>query len=446
MKLYSTLSGKTEEFKPIKKNEVGIYYCGMTLQEAPHVGHIRAALTSDILHRYLIYKGYKVNLIVNFTDIDDKVIVKAKEEGRDYREVAARFEEEYLNAVEKMNIKEPSFYPRATQHIEEIIEMVEKLIDRGYGYEKDGNVFYRVRKFKDYGKLSGKKVEDLSSGARVAVDEKKEDPLDFTLWKAAKKGEPFWYSPWGKGRPGWHIECSAMATHYLGDTIDVHGGGSDLIFPHHENEIAQSEGATGEKFANYWVHNEMLNIKREKMSKSLNNFIPINELMESYDPNVIRLYLLQAHYRKQLNYNRDTLKHASSGWERIKTFMQKTENLEGMTMGKYLDEFENRMDDDLDTPGAIALVFEIIHRANEEDSERAGSYRRTIKIILDNLGFKYERKKGMEVEKLMEKILKVRGELRENGEFEIADRIREVLKEADIVIEDKENRTEWRMK
>lgn len=446
MYLYDTLTREKKEFKPIKKGEVGIYYCGMTLQEAPHVGHMRAALTSDILSRYLQYKGYKVKLLVNFTDIDDKVLESAKLEGKDYREVASFYEEEYLKASKNLNIQEPTLYPRATQHIKEIIELAEKLVGKGYGYKVDGDVFFRVRKFKPYGKLSGKKLDELHSGARIRVDEKKEDPLDFSLWKAAKPDEPYWLSPWGKGRPGWHIECSAMSTHYLGETIDIHGGGDDLIFPHHENEIAQTEAATGKPFANYWIHNAMLTIKDEKMSKSLQNFVPINELLSEFDPNAVRLYLLQAHYRRQLNYSREMLKQAASGWEHIKIFLERSKGYKSNPIASYLEEFEQSMDDDLGTSGAIALAFNLISEANEVSKDDIGDYRETILMILNTLGFQIEQEVSIALGEVLEKILILRNDLRNEGSYEIADKIRAVLLEAGIAIEDTKDGSIWRIK
>lgn len=445
MVLYNTLSGQKGRFEPKQEGKVTIYYCGMTLQESPHIGHIRAALTSDILNRYLKYLGYKVDLIVNFTDIDDKVIVKAEEEGKDYREIASYYEEEYRKVVRRLNIMEPNFYPRATQHIEEIINLVAKLEDKGFAYEKDGDVFFKVRKFKDYGKLSGKKLEDLRSGARIKVNEKKEDPLDFVLWKRAKASEPYWLSPWGKGRPGWHIECSAMATHYLGETIDIHGGGSDLIFPHHENEIAQSEAATGKPFARFWVHNEMLNIKGEKMSKSLQNFIPIKDLLESFSPNVIRLYLLQSHYRNPVNYNPQMLKQALAGWDRIKNFFKISEGKKGKLFPEFIESFESKMNEDLGTPGAIALAFDIVNKGLKADKEEIGSYRKTLSVILRNLGFELE-KRERELKPVIEEILKLRSALREEGNYEIADRIRAVLGKAGLLIQDNQKGSSWRLK
>ena len=443
MKLYNTLSRKKENFKPLKEKEVSIYYCGMTLQESPHIGHIRAALTSDILHRFLKYLGYNVKLIVNFTDIDDKVIVKAEEEGKDYREIAAYFEDEYRGVTSRLNILPPCFYPRATQHIEEIINLVKRLENKGYAYEKDGDVFFSVRKFKDYGKLSGKKVEDLRSGARIEVNESKKDPLDFVLWKKAKSSEPSWLSPWGKGRPGWHIECSAMANYYLGETIDIHGGGSDLIFPHHENEIAQSETATGKEFANFWVHNEMLNIKGEKMSKSLLNFIPIKDLLEEFDPNVVRLYLLQAHYRSPIDYNTDMLNQAVSGWEKIINFLNISKGQKGELFPEIIEGFENKMNDDLGTPGAIALAFDMVNRGLKADEKDIGSYRETLVFLLNTLGFSFGEEEK-ELGSAVEEIVKLRNDLRDEGNYNMADRIRDVLKKGGVLIQDGPEGSIWR--
>jgi cysteinyl-tRNA synthetase len=445
MKLYNTLSRQKEDFKPLKGKEVSMYYCGMTLQESPHIGHIRAALTSDIINRYLRYLGYDINLIVNFTDIDDKVIVKAEKEGKDYREIAAYFENEYKNVITRLNILKPAFYPRATQHIEEIINLVQRLEMKRFAYQKDGDVFFSVRKFKDYGKLSRKKVEDLRSGSRIEVNQKKEDPLDFVLWKKAKTSEPSWLSPWGKGRPGWHIECSAMASYYLGDTIDIHGGGSDLIFPHHENEIAQSETATGKAFAKFWVHNEMLNIKGEKMSKSLSNFVPIRDLLDVYDPNAIRLYILQAHYRNPIDYNTDMLKQAASGWEKIMNFLNISKGMKGKLFANVIEEFESKMNDDIGTPGALALAFDIVNKGLKADKEDMGSFRETLTFLLTHLGFDFGEDK-QELGPAVEEIVKLRNDLRDEGNYDMADRIRTVLEKSGILIQDNPEGSIWRLK
>ncbi|MEO0292920.1 MAG: cysteine--tRNA ligase [candidate division WOR-3 bacterium] len=441
MRLYNTLSKKKEDFVPLVKDTVTIYYCGMTLQESPHIGHVRAVLTADILHRYLKYLGYNVKLIVNFTDIDDKVIRKAKEERKDYREIASYYETEYREVTRALNILEPSFSPRATQHIEEIIKLIENLEKKGFAYQKDGDVFFRVRKFKDYGKLSGKKIDELRSGVRIEVNEKKEDPLDFALWKKGEPSEPFWFSPWGKGRPGWHIECSSMAIHYLGETIDIHGGGTDLIFPHHENEIAQSESATGKPFARFWIHNGMLNIKGEKMSKSLFNFIPIKDLLREYDPNVIRLYLLQAHYRNPIDYAPELLQQAASAWEKIINFLKISEGRKGNLIPEIIKAFEERMNDDLGTPEAIALMFNLINEGLKEE-EKIGSYRETLFLILQVLGFKPIEKETA-LKPLIDEILTLRKELRKEGNYKVADQIREVLLKIGIIVQDDKEGSRW---
>ncbi len=433
--IFNTLTGKKEVFEPVEKGKVKIYFCGMTLQESPHIGHMRAFITADIIHRYFKFLNYDVVFITNFTDIDDKVIDKSKEEGLDYRMITSRYEAEFREACEWLNILKATFYPRATQHIEEIIKLIERLINKGFAYVVDGDVYFRVRKFKDYGKLSKKVIDDLKEGARVKIDEKKEDPLDFALWKATKEGEPFWISPWGEGRPGWHIECSSMSMHYLGETFDIHGGGDDLIFPHHENEIAQSEGATGKTFARYWVHNAMLTIKGEKMSKSLKNFVPILEMKERFSPNDIRLFLLSSHYRTQLDYSEELLDNAKRGFERISNFLESTEVI-GDVSEKTKDIFIKSMNDDFNTPEVIGYLFELIKEGNKtDDKELKARLKKDVLFILENLGFRIEKKKE-NYDEVLNVILKIRNFLRAKKNFEIADLIREELKNAGFIIED----------
>ncbi|MEO0096454.1 MAG: cysteine--tRNA ligase, partial [candidate division WOR-3 bacterium] len=320
LKLYNTLTGSLEEFKP-QSDVVRIYSCGLTVQGPPHVGHIRASMTRDILRRWLEFLGYKVRSIENFTDVDDKIIAKQKEFNTDWRMIAEENIQKYINLCDSLNIMKPHYYPRASQHIEEIIDLIQRLIEKGFAYEKSGDVYYRVRKFSDYGKLSKKSIDELLSGARIEPTELKEDPLDFALWKAAKPDEPYWLSPWGKGRPGWHIECSAMSMHYLGESFDIHTGGEDLIFPHHENEIAQSEGATGKEFVHYWLHNGMVNITGEKMSKSTGRYFLMEDIVKDFSPNVIRLFLLKTHYRSPIEFSKERLEEAKSAFERIQTFI-----------------------------------------------------------------------------------------------------------------------------
>ena len=444
MRLFNTLQGKKQEFVPLKKGKVGIYFCGMTLQESPHVGHMRAIISADILHRYLLYKGYDVTLLINFTDIDDKVIEKSFEEGIDYREITARYEEEFLEASNWLNILPATVYPRATQHIQEIIELIQRIIEKGYAYEVDGNVYFSVKKFKDYGKLSGKNIDQLRSGARVDIDEKKRDPLDFSLWKKAKKGEPYWLSPWGKGRPGWHIECSSISMHYLGETFDIHGGGNDLIFPHHENEIAQSESATGKPFAKYWIHNGMLTLRGDKMSKSLKNFVPILDMKGSISPNAIRYYILGTHYRSPLEYNDKIINQAKNGWERIKVFLSSVPDSDNKVLQETRDKFEEYMDDDLNTPKVLGYIFELIKEANKSDSETNKSkIKSNVVFLLEGLGFKIESEK-LDYAPFVELLLEVREELRKKGMYEFSDKIREGLEKRGVKIEDTPSGTRWR--
>ncbi|MGD9380749.1 MAG: cysteine--tRNA ligase, partial [candidate division WOR-3 bacterium] len=328
LRLHNTLTGKTEDFVPLAET-VRIYTCGLTVQSEPHVGHIRAALVRDILMRWLKFSGYKVMALENFTDVDDKIIEKQKELKKDWRVIAQEHIDTYLEACDRLNIERASFYPKASQHIEEIINLVELLVKKGFAYEKKGDVYFRVRKFPDYGKLSKKSIDDLMAGARIAPTESKDDPLDFALWKAAKKDEPYWLSPWGKGRPGWHIECSAMSMRYLGETFDIHTGGEDLVFPHHENEIAQSVAATGKPFARYWLHNGWVTLTGEKMSKSTGHYSPIEEVLDKYSANVVRMFMLKTHYRKQLAYNDERLDEARAALTTIRTYLDNAANKYG---------------------------------------------------------------------------------------------------------------------
>lgn len=370
--LYNTLTRKQEEFKALG-DEVRIYTCGLTVQSEPHVGHIRAALVRDILMRWLGYLGYKVMALENFTDVDDKIIEKQKELGLDWRMIAQKHIDTYLWACDKLHIQRAAFYPRASQHIEEIIELVEKLIQKGFAYEKEGDVYFRVRKFPDYGRLSKKSIDDLMAGARIEPAEAKDDPLDFALWKAAKPGEPYWLSPWGKGRPGWHIECSAMSMRYLGETFDIHTGGEDLVFPHHENEIAQSIAATGKPFARYWLHNGWVTLTGEKMSKSTGHYSPIREVLENYSPNVVRLFMLKTHYRKQLEYAQARLDEARAAYATIRTFLDRYGEIPAVPKPLMLDEFTSAMDDDLNTSKALGVIYELINKGYQTDDTKCAA-------------------------------------------------------------------------
>lgn len=386
LRLYNTLTKELEDFVPKKKDMVGVYTCGLTVQGPPHVGHIRAALNRDILVRWLEHSGYKdtVTSIENFTDIDDKVIEKQKEYNKDWRRIAEQHIDKYLWACDELNIKRASFYPRASQHIEEIITLVKRLIDRGYAYEKQGDVYFRVRKYRDYGKLSKKSIDELMSGARIAPTEAKDDPLDFALWKAAKPGEPYWESPWGKGRPGWHIECSAMSMHYLGESFDIHTGGEDLIFPHHENEIAQSRAATGEDYARFWLHNGWVLLGGEKMAKSTGHYFLIEDVLKDYAPNVIRLFLIKTQYRNQIEFSRERLDEARAAYLRILAYIKEFRELTEMEAPLLRDTFTEAMNDDLNTPGALAVIFDLVNRGYEEENPRIKD---SIRYYLTILGF-----------------------------------------------------------
>ncbi|MEO0131569.1 MAG: cysteine--tRNA ligase [candidate division WOR-3 bacterium] len=452
--LTNTLSGQREEFI-CEKEPVTMYICGMTVQGPPHVGHLRAYVVADILIRYLKYLGYTLRVIQNFTDIDDKIIERAGKEKRDYRIIAQENIDEYFKVADKMNITRASFYPLATQHIQEIIELIQRLLNKGFAYTSGGDVYFSVEKFKDYGKLSKKRVDDLVAGARVEVRKDKKSALDFALWKEAKPGEPYFYSPWGKGRPGWHIECSAMAMTYLGETIDFHLGGEDLIFPHHENEIVQSEAATGKRFVRYWIHNAMLNLRGEKMSKSTYHFITAKELLEKYHPNVIRLYFLKSHYRSPQEFDFELLDENKNAYLRIEDFLAQAEEL-GVTgtedvANEVREKFQNAMNDDLNTPRVIAMLFEAVKDGfsalNQKNQVVVNSKYNEILFYLNQLGFiseKLHRMLGADLpksleSKALEKILQARSLARQKKEYEIADLIRGGLENMGLVLEDTEN-------
>lgn len=376
LKIYNTMGRKLEEFKPLREGKVGMYVCGVTVYDNCHIGHARSAVAFDIIYRYLKYKGYDVVFVKNFTDVDDKIINRANEEGLGFSEVANKYIDEYYKDMSKLNIAKPEFEPKATEHIKEIIDLVKRLQQKGYAYEVDGDVYYRVDRFKEYGKLSGKNIDELKSGARVDVNDKKENPLDFALWKKSKENEPKWDSPWGEGRPGWHIECSAMSMKYLGESFDIHGGGEDLIFPHHENEIAQSEAATGKPFAKYWIHNGFVRINKEKMSKSLGNFFTIKDILKKYDGQTLRYFLLLTHYRSPIDFSFEGLDAAKEALNRYYNFIQRLEETDFDKKGKLdeqlkqrldslLERFEEAMDDDFNAPKAIGEVFSTIKAFNQ---------------------------------------------------------------------------------
>ena len=464
LKIYNTLTRKVEEFKPLRENTVYIYWCGQTVYDSPHLGHARTYLVADMIRRWLKYRGYSVFYVENITDIDDKIIRRANELGISYKELAEKYIRELEEVMSKLGIH-VDYRPRATEHIPEMIQLIKKLFDRGYAYEIDDGVYFDVSKFKEYGKLSGQKFEDLVKH-RIEPNPNKRNPGDFALWKKQKPGEPAWDSPWGKGRPGWHIECSAMAMRYLGETFDIHGGGADLIFPHHENEIAQSEAATEKPFARYWIHVGLLQIRGEKMAKSLGNIIPIKKALERWKPEVIRLYLLSTHYRKPFEFSEKGLEDAAKNLQKLyntieRLYRESEENIQTRDQDKILrllndsiKRFEDFMDDDFNSAGALSVLFELASELNRYLDEKGKLDR---KIALKAIGVM--RKMGwvfgilqsrMEIErdflnKLMDIVIEVRSELRKRKEYELADKIRERLKEIGIQLEDIKDKTIWRM-
>ena len=477
LKVYNTLTRRKEEFVPLEKGKVKIYVCGVTLYDELHLGHARAAIVFDVVVRYLRHKNYEVNYVTNFTDVDDKMIARAKALKTSVFDLAKRFSADYFRQMKILQVERADHYPRATEHIKEIIELIKRLEEKGLAYCRDGDVFFRVRKFPSYGRLSGQSLENLAAGARIEINENKEDPLDFALWKKAKEGEPSWDSPWGKGRPGWHIECSAMAMKYLGESIDIHGGGRDLIFPHHENEIAQSEAATGKQFARYWMHNGLITLKGQKMSKSVGNVFTLSEALKKYSPEVIRYFFLSAHYRTPLEYDENSLKEAASSLERVYNLFERIRELrespkksfseelqrEREDLSKYLNEVEERftfaMDDDFNTPSVLAIIFEGIKKANlllqKEELLDEASYQllldlekkiRSIGKILGLFQHQERERLGERERRLIELLVKVRSKLREKKDWPLADEIRKELNELRIELEDKKDRTVWKAK
>lgn len=461
MKLYNTLSRKKEEFVPVEEGKVRMYVCGPTVYNYIHIGNARPMIVFDTVRRYFEYKGYDVNYVSNFTDVDDKIIKKANEEGVPASVISERYIKEARTDMEGLNVKEATTHPKATEEIDGMIEMIQTLIDKGFAYEVNGTVYYRTRKFEGYGKLSKKNLDDLSAGIRIAVSDEKEDPMDFVLWKPKKEGEPSWPSPWGDGRPGWHIECSVMSKKYLGEEIDIHAGGEDLIFPHHENEIAQSEAANGKPFAKYWLHNGFLNIDNVKMSKSLGNFFTVREISEKYDLQVLRFFMLSAHYRSPLNFSADLMAASKNGLERILTAVERLDDIKGT--GNALSEtekdvlgqvealvkkFEASMDDDFNTADAVSAIFELVKLANihvsgESSEELVESVRSAIKKLCDVLGIITER----EVELLdedIEKLIEERQAARKAKNFARADEIREQLASQGILLEDTREGVKWK--
>lgn len=466
MKIFNTLTRKKEEFVPIEKNKVKMYVCGPTVYNLIHIGNARPMICFDTVRRYLEYKGYDVNYVSNFTDVDDKIIKKAIEEGVTSEEISQRYIAECKKDMEGMNIKPATTHPLATNEISGMIDMIQTLIDKGYAYNVNGTVYYRTRKFEGYGKLSKKNIDDLEAGHRdikVAGEDEKEDPLDFVLWKPKKEGEPSWQSPWSDGRPGWHIECSVMAKKYLADEIDIHAGGEDLVFPHHENEIAQSEAANGVPFSKYWMHNAFLNIDNKKMSKSLGNFFTVRDISNEYDLQVLRFFMLSAHYRNPINFSRELMESAKNGLERIINSvanlkhlsdnakqLQMTEkevqNLEA-TKAMY-DKFEQAMEDDFNTADAISAVFELVKFANmnadgTDTKQYIDELIKKITVLTDVLGLKVEKQEQM-LDADIEALIEERQQARKNRDFARADEIRDELLAKGIVLEDTREGVRWK--
>ena len=466
MKIYNTMSKRKEEFVPLEEGRVKMYVCGPTVYNFIHIGNARPMIAFDTVRRYFEYKGYDVNFVSNFTDVDDKIIKKAIEEGVTADEVSKRYIAECKKDMEGMNIKPATKNPLATEEICGMVDMIQTLIDRGYAYEKNGTVYYRTRKFDGYGKLSHKNLDDLRSGGRallVTGEDEKEDPLDFVLWKPKKEGEPAWESPWSEGRPGWHIECSEMSKKYLGEQIDIHAGGEDLIFPHHENEIAQSEAANGKEFARYWMHNGFLNIDNRKMSKSLGNFFTVREISEKYDLQVLRFFMLSAHYRSPLNFSAELMEAAKNGLERILTaaenlrFLSENAGKSAMTeeekelfskTEEYVSDFERAMDDDFNTADAVAAVFDLVKYINTTaDGARSGEYLDSLyarlRTLTDVLGIIIDKDEEI-IDEEIEAMIEKRQAARKERNFALADQIRDELLAKGIILEDTREGVKWK--
>ena len=487
--IYNTLTGKKEDFVPLQEKKVGMYVCGVTVYDLCHIGHARSAIVFDTIYRYLRYRGYDVTFVRNFTDIDDKIIRRANEEGVDCNTIAGKYIEEFNIDMERLGLEKPSLEPKATEHIPEMIQLISTLIQKGVAYQSGGDIFFSVEKFREYGKLSKRNLEEMQAGARVEIDGKKENPLDFALWKASKPGEPFWESPWGKGRPGWHIECSVMSQKYLGETFDIHGGGRDLTFPHHENEIAQSEAATGKPFVRYWMHNGFVNINKEKMSKSLGNILTIKEILEDWHPEVLRLFFLSHHYRSPVDYAEDSFLESKSGLDRFYHTLNAVQEelkkpaLPGLkkvefsvieNVRKAIESFpfqlEEAMDDDFNTAQALGYFFDLQRSLNSLLDISKGHPTEEIVLILkqglDHFFLKgwifglfredpqnylnQQKKEGLKKLNLTEdEILKFIGERnrsRKEKDYKRADEIRTDLFSKGIVLEDTPSSTNWKLK
>ena len=463
MKIFNTMTRTKEEFKPLEEGKVKMYVCGPTVYNYIHVGNARPFIIFDTLRRYLEYRGYEVTYVQNFTDVDDKIIKRGHEENIPPEEVAKKYIEEYFVDADGLGIKRATVHPQVTNNIEEIIEFVKELEDKGYAYAVNGDVYFDTQKFNDYGKLSGIKQDELEAGSRIEVNDQKRHPMDFVLWKAKKEGEPGWMSPWGEGRPGWHIECSVMSRRYLGDTIDIHAGGQDLKFPHHENEIAQSEARSGKTFSNYWMHNEYININNEKMSKSKGNFFTVRDISKLYDLEIVRLFMLSTHYRNPINFSDEILNQSKAGLERlynakerlefiISKLSDNAENTEELKLEEELNSFRQRfieaMDDDLNTADALSIVFELARFMNSNVNEN--STKEFAKKVLDEFNELtsvlniVNKKQDDMLDEEIEALIQKRTEAKKNRDFKLADEIRDELLEKGIILEDTRQGVKWR--
>lgn len=460
MKIFNTMTRQKEEFIPLEAGKVKMYACGPTVYNYIHVGNARPITVFDVLRRYLEYKGYEVTFVQNFTDIDDKIIQKALEEGVAYQQVAQRYIDEYWVDAAGLGVRPATIHPKATETMEEILSLIQEIVDGGYGYCLEGSVYFRSRKFEEYGKLSQQPLEDLESGVRIGVDDGKEDPLDFVLWKAAKPGEPSWPSPWGPGRPGWHIECTAMIRKHLGDSIDIHTGGQDLIFPHHENEIAQGECCSDHSYARYWMHNGFLNIDSRKMSKSLQNFFTTREVAEQYGYEPIKLMMVQAHYRTPINYTQEVIQQCRSSLDRLYTCRNNLDFALDNAQDGPLDpdfaaqcdsrraQFEKAMDDDLNTADGVTALFELVRDLNSYISQprTAESIRYGVQLfdtLADVLGILYNRQQADPLDARVEALIEERQQARKNRNFALADKIRDDLRAQGIILEDTPQGVKW---
>ena len=463
MKVYNTLTNKKEEFVPLEEGKVKMYVCGPTVYNYIHIGNARPFIMFDTLRRYLEYKGYDVTYVQNFTDVDDKIIKRSHEEGISPEEVAEKYIKEYFVDCDGLGIKRATVHPQVTQNIPQIIEFIQELEEKGYAYAVNGDVYFDTRKFEGYGKLSGQNIDDLEAGARIEVNEQKRHPMDFVLWKAKKEGEPGWDSPWGEGRPGWHIECSVMSNRYLGETIDIHAGGQDLKFPHHENEIAQSEARSGKNFSNYWLHNEYINVNNEKMSKSLGNFFTVREIAEIFDLEVVRLFMLSTHYRNPINFSDEILNQSKAGLERLYNAKEKAEftinNLEDSKMTEeeaklqeelagFRQKFIDAMDDDVNTADAVSAIFElakfmnsnITENSSKEFAQKALDEFNELTGVLNIVNKEKDNSVDAEVEALIQQ----RTDAKKNKDFAKADAIRQQLLDMGIVLEDTRQGVKWK--